>query len=173
MHRRIALILVLLFCCTGGLPARGAGTRSNSGEREIALCIRRASAGRAWLERTLWGLRDQEAGWVGARLRNGDGSHDLGPLQVNSWWVPRVAELIDRRPEQVRWWLTHDACFNVDVARWIFLAGLAGTHNYWKAVGAYHSPTPWRQKAYARLVAERLRARFGDALFRSIPDKIR
>ncbi|MDF0489253.1 MAG: lytic transglycosylase domain-containing protein [Sphingobium sp.] len=135
-------------------------------EGEIARCIRQASSGKLWLEKTLWGLRDQEGGWVGAEIENSNGSHDLGPLQVNSWWVPKLAAMTGRPASHVRWWLTHDACFNVNAARWIFLSSLAMTRDYWRAVGAYHSPTQWRQRRYAASVAVHLQRRFGrDAFF--------
>lgn len=132
---------------------------------EIARCIRIAARGHAWLEKTLWGLRVQEAGWLGAEVANADGSHDLGPLQINSSWVPRIARLVDRSEQQVRNWLQYDACFNAEAARWIFLSGLKVTGDYWKAVGVYHSPTAWRQRAYATRVAKHMRIRFGPAIF--------
>ncbi len=134
-------------------------------EREVARCIRAAAEGRPWLEKTLWGLRDQEGGWVGAQIRNTNGSHDLGPLQVNTWWVSKIATATGRPTTQVRWWLTYDACFNVSAARWIFLSGLGVTRDYWSAVGVYHSPTGWRQRRYAAEVAIKLRHRFGSAIF--------
>ncbi|CAN5494543.1 hypothetical protein BH10PSE12_BH10PSE12_07640 [soil metagenome] len=144
-----------------------AAARSNrDAEPELAHCIAAASRGRPWLERTLWGLRDQEGGWVGAEVRNTDGSHDLGPLQVNSWWVPKLSVSTGRPVAHIRWWLIHDACFNVAAARWIFLSGLGLTRDYWKAIGIYHSPTAWRQKRYSALVAAKLRRRFGDTIFR-------
>lgn len=148
-------------------PASAAHVRSGTdgAEREIARCIYQASGGKAWLERTLWGLRDQEAGWLGAEVVNNDGSRDLGPLQVNTWWVPKLAAITGRPEARVRWWLTHDACFNVQAARWIFLSGLAVTRDYWQAVGAYHSPTNWRQRHYATLVASKLVLRFGPKIF--------
>lgn len=119
------------------------------------------------LEKTLWGLRDQEGGWAGAEIANSDGSRDLGPLQVNSWWVSRLAKLSDRPENRVRWWLIHDPCFNVEAARWIFLSGLAVTRDYWKAIGVYHTPTAWRQQRYARSVSRHLRRSFGEAAFAS------
>jgi hypothetical protein len=134
-------------------------------ETRIANCIQRAAGGKAWLEKTLWGLRDQEGGWIGAEVANTDGSHDLGPLQINSWWVSRLSALTGRPADRVRWWLANDACFNVEAARWIFLSGLAVTGNYWKAVGVYHSPTAWRQRRYTESVIRHLRHRFGHALF--------
>lgn len=131
----------------------------------VAACIARSAGGRAWLEKTLWGLRDQEGGWIGAEVANSDGSHDLGPLQVNSWWVPRLAAVTGRPERHIRHWLKQDACFNVEAARWIFLSGLATTGDYWKAVGVYHSPTGWRQRRYTASVVSHLRRRFGVNLF--------
>lgn len=137
-----------------------------SGDDVVATCISRASAGRPWLERTLWGLRDQEGGWAGAEIRNANGTHDLGPLQVNSWWVPRIATLVRRPDWRVRQWLIHDPCFNVDVARWIFLSGLAATRDYWKAIGIYHSPDGRRQRVYTASVARLLARRYGPEIFK-------
>jgi len=139
--------------------------RWRADEPTLAACIARSAAGRRWLERTLWGLRDQEGGWIGAEVANSDGSHDLGPLQVNSWWVPRLAAVTGRPKALVRHWLKQDACFNVEAARWIFLSGLAVTRDYWKAVGVYHSPTGWRQQRYTSSVVVHLRRRFGSRVF--------
>lgn len=160
----IATAIALCGCLLSVGSAHAAG-RSRSGEELIGVCIKRAAAGRGWLEKTLWGLRDQEGGWVGAQVPNTDGSHDLGPLQVNSWWVNRVAQAVDRPPAHVRYWLVNDACFNVDVARWIFINALSLTGDYWKAVGVYHSPTGWRQRRYSASVASHLTKRFGPSVF--------
>lgn len=157
---RTVRFLALLSVLIGAYPAF-----AMSPDQEIARCIARAAAGRDWLEKTLWGLRDQEGGWIGAEVANANGTHDLGPLQINSWWVPRISAVI-RQPEQdVRAWLTYDACFNADVARWIFLSALRSTGDYWVAVGVYHSPTAWRQLRYATSVADHLTRRFGPAIF--------
>ena len=134
-------------------------------DTDLATCIRKAAKGRIWLERTLWGLRDQEGGWIGAAVANSNGTHDLGPLQVNSWWVPKIAKLVGRPEVHVRSWLQNDACFNAEVARWIFLSGLAATGDYWKAIGVYHSPTGWRQARYANSVAVHLKRRFGQSVW--------
>lgn len=134
-------------------------------EARIAGCIHDAAAGHPWLEKTLWGLRDQEAGWIGAEVSNTNGTHDLGPLQINSWWVPRIAQLMGRSGPEVRNWLRFDACFNVEAARWIFLAALKDTGDFWRAVGVYHSPTVWRQRRYSLSVASRMQQRFGERAF--------
>lgn len=162
---RLLVCIAILSAFVGDDGKALAKSGSSSRETEVAICIRKAAQGKAWLERTLWALRDQEGGWIGASVANTNGTHDLGPLQVNSWWVPRIAELVNRPEQHVRFWLQNDACFNAEAARWIFLSGLAVTGDYWKAVGVYHSPTGWRQARYARSVATHLRKRYGDAIF--------
>lgn len=147
-------------------PASAAPLGHANGEPEIERCIRQASIGKPWLEKTLWGLRDQEAGWIGAEIQNANGSHDLGVLQINSGWVPRLAELLGKPQDQIRHWLRFDPCFNTQVGRWIFVAALRQTGDYWKAVGTYHSPTTWRQRRYATSVAGHLRDRYGKQVFR-------
>ena len=163
LHAGLAVIAILSIApvSTPALAKRAAPGEA----AEIARCIRIAARGYDWLEKTLWGLRAQEAGWLGAEIANSNGTHDLGPLQINSWWVPRIARLVGRPEHRVRHWLRNDACFNADAARWIFLSALDATGDYWKAVGAYHSPTTWRQRAYAAKVALHMRARLGTNVF--------
>lgn len=162
-------ICIVLLALMAALPCESA-IAARPREPEVTRCIRQAARGRSWLEKTLWGLRDQEAGWIGAEILNSNGSHDLGPLQINSWWVPKIAALLSRREEEVRRWLQYDACFNVAAARWIFFNALTASGNYWKAVGVYHSPNGARQRWYAVSVAMRLQKRFGPDVFGSRRD---
>ncbi|MBT0667434.1 lytic transglycosylase domain-containing protein [Novosphingobium profundi] len=151
--------------CCWSTPVLARRAADEAQEAIIGRCIHEAAGGQLWLERTLWGLRDQEAGWIGAEIANANGTHDLGPLQINSFWIKPLARLTQRPPDKVRQWLTGDACFNVQAARWIFLAGLRTSKTYWQAVGAYHSPTSSRQAKYADAVARKLRKRFGIEVF--------
>ncbi|HEX7854749.1 MAG TPA: lytic transglycosylase domain-containing protein [Sphingobium sp.] len=148
------------------LASSARARRSAHEEVTIGHCIRQAAGGKPWLEKTLWGLRDQEAGWIGAEVANSNGTHDLGPLQINSWWVGKIAQRLRQPPQNVHQWLRYDACFNAAAARWIFLSGISVTHDYWKAIGVYHSPTEWRQTQYAASVANHLRRRYGLGIFR-------
>ncbi|WP_237713966.1 lytic transglycosylase domain-containing protein [Novosphingobium sp. Rr 2-17] len=167
-NRAVLRLVLFSTLCVGSIEnAQARSALSSAHEVRLGQCIREAAAGRTWLERTLWGLRDQEAGWIGAEVLNANGTHDLGPLQINSSWVPKLAALVDRQAGLVRAWLIDDPCFNVQAARWIFLSGLNATGNYWRAVGIYHSPTAWRQRRYALAVAGHLRRRFGPNAFRA------
>ncbi len=148
-------------------PSSASRAGSVEDERAIAHCIHRAAFGRPWLEKTLWGLRDQEGGWIGAAIRNRNGSYDLGPFQINSWWVPRIAARIRYPDAAVTYWLRMDPCFNAEAARWIILTVLRSSTSYWQAVGRYHSPERLRGTRYAASVARRLQRRFGDPMFSS------
>lgn len=159
------LLLALVSLASFSVAGHSRSPSSAAEDREIAQCIRLAAGGKLWLEKTLWGLRDQEGGWVGAAVKNANGTRDLGPLQINSWWVPRIAVLVRRPTEHVTHWLRNDPCFNAQAARWIFMTALATTGDYWKAIGVYHSPTQWRQRRYAASVAGKLQRRFGIDLF--------
>jgi hypothetical protein len=168
-HRTLRVLLALgcaMSLIAGTSPVQAKiGSRNGEQERAIARCIRHASLGRGWLEKTLWGLRDQEAGWIGAEVLNTNGSHDLGPLQINSWWVPKIASMTGQPPRSVRYWLQYDPCFGAEAARWIFLSALAATGDYWTAIGIYHSPTGWRQRRYSSAVAVHMVRRFGPNVF--------
>lgn len=162
------VVLALTVSIFGGA---GADARAGSMEdADVGRCIRQAAGNRLWLERTLWGLRDNEGGWVGAEIANVNGSHDLGPLQINSQWVRRLATVARIPAERVRHLLIHDPCYNVGAARWLFLTALQATGDYWIAVGRYHSPNPKRASAYAQAVARRLVTRFGPEVFSRAPD---
>src|SRR3546814_17102752 len=79
LFRSAAAIFTLAFGLALPAMARAPVATANA---EIARCIRSAAHGKPWLERTLWGLRDQEGGWIGAAVVNSNGTHDLGPLQI-------------------------------------------------------------------------------------------
>jgi hypothetical protein len=160
VRRRLTSFAAGILCLT-----QWGTTWATPAEPALAQCITDQTPGRPWLEKTLWGLRDQERGWLGAEVENADGSADLGPLQINSSWIPKIARLIHRPESDVRRWLSRDTCFNVQTARWIFLTALAVTKDYWQAVGLYHSPTAWRQRHYARAVAAKITRRFGSDVF--------
>lgn len=79
-----------------------------------------------------------------------NGSVDTGVMQINSGWWPTLRENgID--PESLK-----DPCTNIAVGTWILARAVQRHGMDWKAVGAYHSPTPARQEAYAAKIRNHL-----------------
>lgn len=101
------------------------------------------------------GLLAQEGGRLGDKLHRHDGSYDFGPMQVNSFWLPKVAPY-GVSENHLRW----HGCYNVAVGGWIlrYEQGRAGG-DIWRAVGRYYTPSkPALATAYMRRVADKIRA---------------
>lgn len=99
-----------------------------------------------------------EGGRVGMRSPNTNGSFDLGPMQINTLWLPTLRARGIGEAE-----LLWDYCTNIAVGTWILARALhasqapPNTPDYWQAVGKYHSRTPHLNVRYAVKVWERAR----------------
>ncbi len=84
-----------------------------------------------------------EGGGNGVVHHNTDGSDDLGPMQVNTLWLPILARVAELPAEEVRYRLLTRPCFNVAAAGLILRTYLDETRgNLLHAIGDYHSHTP-------------------------------
>lgn len=95
-----------------------------------------------------------EGGRAGAMSHNQNGSYDIGPMQINSIWLPEI----ERRGGSLAL-LLHHPCANIHFGTWLLSRELAGLDparvdrsRFWKAVGNYHSRTPAHNARYARAV---------------------
>jgi soluble lytic murein transglycosylase-like protein len=85
-----------------------------------------------------------ERGKVGQAVKNKNGTYDLGPMQINtSWWPKLYAYHIT--PQQV----LYDSCTNVKVGAWILGKEIAGSGNLYNGIGDYHSHTVSFNQSYA------------------------
>ena len=57
-----------------------------------------------------------EGGRSGLEVKNTNGSHDLGLMQINTLWLPYVAKTWNIPPSQAYLLLKTDNCFNIKVA---------------------------------------------------------
>jgi soluble lytic murein transglycosylase-like protein len=77
-----------------------------------------------------------ERGKIGQAVRNKNGTYDLGPMQINtSWWPKLYAYRVT--PQQV----LYDGCTNVKVGTWILGKEIAEGGNLYNGIGNYHSHT--------------------------------
>jgi soluble lytic murein transglycosylase-like protein len=78
--------------------------------------------------------------------RNVDGTHDIGLMQINSRWLRKLHQ--HGLTENDLW----DPCVNTLVAAWLLSENFKTWGPTYRALGAYHSPSPARQIWYARRV---------------------
>jgi soluble lytic murein transglycosylase-like protein len=87
-----------------------------------------------------------ENGWNGAAIQNKNGTVDLGIMQINTSWLPRLKKFGITKND-----LQYDPCVNVHVGTWILSKGLARGEG-WQGVGNYHSATPIHNLRYRQKV---------------------
>ena len=82
--------------------------------------------------------------------RNPNGSRDIGLMQVNSAWLPKLAEYgISERD-------LFQPCTSIHVGAWLLARNIYRYGYTWEAVGAYNAVTPSKRSAYIRKVQRNL-----------------
>ncbi|MDR5776870.1 MULTISPECIES: lytic transglycosylase domain-containing protein [unclassified Caballeronia] len=82
--------------------------------------------------------------------RNTDGSEDIGLMQINSSWLPKLARYGITRQH------LFNACVNAYVGTWILASNVKQFGPTWKAVGAYNAVSSNKQLIYANNIYRRL-----------------
>jgi soluble lytic murein transglycosylase-like protein len=96
-------------------------------------------------------IAKQESGMRALAVdKNTDGTEDIGLMQINSSWLPKLAQYGISRDR------LFDACVNSYVGTWILAANMKRFGPTWKAVGAYNAASANKQLAYANLIYRRL-----------------
>lgn len=83
---------------------------------------------------------------------NINGSFDLGPMQVNTMWMPQLARYwgIDARKARVM--VRDNVCVNMKVSAWILKQKIGEAGDLAGGIARYHSATPALGQRYARKV---------------------
>ncbi|GJL85729.1 MAG: hypothetical protein DHS20C02_15040 [Micavibrio sp.] len=114
----------------------------------LAACLMLASHTYSVPPAVLVGIYKAEGGAIGQEVGNSNGSYDLGPMQINTIWMPDLANRWGVNEKTARKWVRDDACTNVGVAAWILRGHLDETGSLSQAIGNYHSRTPHHNKKY-------------------------
>lgn len=123
----------------------------------LAACLMLASQTYSVPPAVLVGIYKAEGGKVGQEVKNTNGSYDLGPMQINTIWMPELADKWGVSEETAKKWVRDDACTNVGVSAWILKGHLDETGSLSKAIAHYHSRTPRHGTRYKKKVVEILR----------------
>lgn len=108
----------------------------------LAACLMLASQTYSVPPAVLVGIYKAEGGKPGQEVRNANGTYDLGPMQINTIWMPELAEKWGVSENTARQWVRDDACTNVGVAAWILRGHMDETGSLSQAIAHYHSRTP-------------------------------
>ena len=109
----------------------------------LAACLFLAAQTYSVPPAVLLGIYQVEAGQVGQAVGpNDNGSYDLGPMQINTIWLPELAEYWGISVDTARQWVRDDPCTNMGVAAWILRNHMDETGNLSQAIAHYHSRTP-------------------------------
>ncbi len=117
----------------------------------LAACLMLASQTYSVPPAVLVGIYKVEGGKVGQEVQNTNGSYDLGPMQINTIWMPELAGQWGVSEKTARKWVRDDACTNVSVAAWILRGHIDETGSLSQAIANYHSRTshygtPYKKK---------------------------
>lgn len=123
----------------------------------LAACLMLASHTYSVPPAVLVGIYKAEGGTIGQEVRNTNGSYDLGPMQINTIWMPDLANRWGVSEQTARKWVRDDACTNVGVAAWILRGHMDETHSLSQAIGNYHSRTPHHNIKYKSRVISIMR----------------
>lgn len=124
-----------------------------AGMNVLAACLLIAAQTYSIPPAVLLGIYQVEGGRVGQEVGpNDNGSYDLGPMQINTVWVPQLAGEWNVSPATAKKWIRDDPCTNVGVAAWILRRNLNETGDLARSIANYHSRTPNIGGAYKRKV---------------------
>lgn len=94
-----------------------------------------------------------ESGKPGQFVSNRNATFDLGPMQINTIWVPKIASLTNMSEEFVQKSLINHGCSNLAAGAWILRTAINNAKgNIWLGVGLYHSKNSAKSGKYIQKV---------------------
>lgn len=125
-----------------------------SATKIIAACLMMASQTYDVPPALMVGIYKAEGGKIGQEVRNENGSYDLGPMQINTIWLPELADRWDVSVDKAKKMVRDDACVNTKVAAWILRNHINETKSLSQALQHYHSRTPRYGTKYKQRVLD-------------------
>lgn len=123
----------------------------------LALCIFTAAQTYSVPPSVILGVLQVEGGKPGMASPNTNGTYDLGPMQINTIWIPELAKYWGVPHKSALRWVRDDACVNVGVGAWILRKKMDQTGSLAKGIAWYHSATPDKGTAYRDRVLKAMR----------------
>ncbi len=118
----------------------------------MAACLMLASQTYQVPPAVMVGIWQVEGGQVGQAVANTNGTYDLGPMQINTIWIPELSQKWGVSEETAKSWIMNDPCTNMGVSAWILRSHYNETGSLATAIQYYHSRTPKYGYAYRKKV---------------------
>jgi len=121
--------------------------------KALAACLMLASQSYQVPPAVMVGIMHVEGGRVGQQVGpNVNGTYDLGPMQVNTRWIPELAQAWNVNYKTAHALVRDDGCVNVRVAAWILKQKIENAGSLYGGIAYYHSATPGIGTSYAAKV---------------------
>jgi soluble lytic murein transglycosylase-like protein len=118
----------------------------------LAICIFTAAQTYAVPPSVVLGILNVEGGHTGQAVHNSNNTYDLGPMQINTIWIPQLAGYWGVSQRVALKMVRDDACVNVGVGAWILRSKMNQTGSLYMGIAHYHSATPVHGSAYRKKV---------------------
>lgn len=107
----------------------------------LAVCIFSAAQTYAVPPSVILGILHVEGGRVGQAVKNTNSTYDLGPMQINTLWIPELARHWRVSEKTALRMVRDDACVNIGVGAWILRTKMGETGSLYEGIAWYHSAT--------------------------------
>lgn len=142
----------------------------------LAICIFTAAQTYAVPPSVILGILNVEGGKIGQAIVNTNNTYDLGPMQINTIWIPELSRFWGVRQYEAMRLVRDDACINIGVGAWILRTKMNQTGSLVQGIAHYHSATPklgnkYRQKVVSAMERYRLVRRPQDLVIPAAPPR--
>lgn len=140
----------------------------------LAVCIFAAAQTYVVPPSVILGILNVEGGRIGQAVRNTNNTYDLGPMQINTIWIPQLARYWGVSESRAMQEVRDNACINIGVGAWILRTKMNETGSLYKGIAHYHSATPhlghnYQAKVISAMQRYRLVRRPDDLLLAANP----
>jgi len=118
----------------------------------LAVCIFAAAQTYSVPPSVILGILNVEGGRVGMASQNTNGTRDLGPMQINTIWLPELSRHWGVPQSTAHRLVRDDACVNIGVGAWILRRKMDETGSLYRGIAHYHSATPYLGQRYREKV---------------------
>jgi hypothetical protein len=118
---------------------------------DISQCINEVALTYHVPAKLIISILEVEQGKVGQVVKNTNGTYDIGPMQINSTWLPELEKYNITQQD-----IQFNACANITVGAWILSKKIANRDDVLVGIGDYHSHTEKLNKTYSGLVIKNI-----------------